>query len=99
MNIIFKNEVDILLLWDIYVKAKLSEKYSFSYSIGMIWTQPVGVIVLIFTWRFWLAIKSETGSTVPALIGNNQLVEDANLPPWLKIWSRDYLALWGMPDA
>ena len=28
-NIIFKNEVDMLLLWNIYAKAKLSEKYSF----------------------------------------------------------------------
>ena len=69
----------------------------------MIWTQLVGFIVLVFPWRFWLAIKSETGSDVPALVGNSQLVEDVNLPPWLKvcskIWFRNYLALWGMLDA
>ena len=29
MNIIFKNEIDMLLLWNIYVKAKLLEKYNF----------------------------------------------------------------------
>ena len=69
----------------------------------MFWTQPVGVIVLAFPWRFWLAIKNGTGSAVPALIGNNQLMEDVNLPPCLKvcimIWFRNYLALWGMLDA
>jgi len=31
----------------------------------------------------WL-LKVES-SVVPALIGNGQLVEDANLPTWLKI--------------
>ena len=69
----------------------------------MFWIQPVGVIVLTFSWRFWLAIKSETGSVVPALVGNSQFVEDVNLPPWLKvfimIWFWNYLVLWGMLDA
>ena len=39
----------------------------------MIWIQPVGVIVLVFLWRFWLAIKSGTDSVVPVLVGNSQL--------------------------
>ena len=76
----------------------------------MIWTQPIGVIILIFPWRFWLAIISDEDSAVPALISNGQLVEDANRPPWLMIWSHqngwyfliwswDFLALWGMMDT
>ena len=69
----------------------------------MFWTQSVGVIVLAFPWRFWLAIISGTGSAVLALVGNSQLVKDVNLPPWLKvcimIWFQNYLALWGMLDA
>ena len=53
----------------------------------MIWTQSIGVIVLAFPWKFWLAIISGDDSAVPTLIGNGQLVEDANRPPWLMIWS------------
>ena len=85
-------------------KSKVIKKIWFSgYSIVMFWTQPVGVIVLAFPWRFWLAINSGTGSAVPTFVGNSQLVEDVNLPPWLKIcimiWFRNYLALLGMLDA
>ena len=46
----------------------------------MIWTQPVRVRVLAFPWKFWLAIISGEDSVVPALVGNSQLVEDANRP-------------------
>ena len=59
----------------------------FSYSIVMIWTQSVGVIVLVFPWKFWLAIISGENFAVSALVGNYQLVEDANRRPWLMIWS------------
>ena len=59
----------------------------FSYSIVMIWTQSVGVIVLVFPWKFWLAIISGENFAVFALVGNYQLVEDANRRPWLMIWS------------
>ena len=76
----------------------------------MIWTQPVGVIVLVFLWRFWLAIISGEDSAAPALIGNGQLVKDANRPLWLMIWSHwngwcfliwswNFLVLWEMLDA
>ena len=82
----------------------------FSYSIVVIWTQLVRVIVLVFPWRFRLVIISGEDSAVSTLIGNGQLVEDANRPLWLMIWSHwkgwyfliwswDFLALWGMLSA
>ena len=53
----------------------------------MIWTQPVGVKILAFPWKYWLTIKSGEDSAVPTFVGKYQLVEDANQPPWLMIWS------------
>ena len=32
----------------------------------------------------WLAIKNGIDSALPALVGYGQLVEEANLPLWLK---------------
>ena len=50
----------------------------------------------------WLAIKSDEDSAALALVGNGQLVKDANWPSLkicIMIWSRESLALWGMLDA
>ena len=55
---------------------------------------------------------SGTGSAVPALVGYGQLVEEVNLPPWLKdiyydvipgilgiVGNAGCLILWGILDA
>ena len=109
-----KKIMKMLLLWNIMQTMNFNMIYKYEmfsgYSIVMIWTQPVRVIVLAFPWWFWLAIISGKDSAIAALVGNSQLVEDANRPPWLMIWSHqnewyfliwswDYLALWRMLDA
>ena len=51
----------------------------------MIWTLLVEVnYCLSMENVIWLAIISGIGSIVSALIGYDQLVKEANLPPWLK---------------
>ena len=109
-NIIFKNEVDMLLLRNIYVKAWLSEKYSFwlfhCYDLNLAsrgYSTDISMKILIgyYKWR---------GLYYTRLCWEWPTCGGCQLTPWLMIWSHrkgwyfliwswDFLALWGMLDA